>query len=634
MKLVLFVVGNLMVQSQKEVNMKRGYILLIIGLLIVPLLLWGRIGGPYDPDEHTRLLMHFENNLVDTSGLNPDGELHGNAAYIPGLGWLGMCLYLDNDAPTDSSRVLIPDDPDTGALDLYTTFTIEAWFNILTKGESWQTDPRVIAKPDTMYAWYCPNYWIQVAGSNEFSIGYFVRPWHWVDMRSPNDIFQLGTWYHFGFVYDTVSTPHTAIMFVHDEFDSLLYMGTWELDPVDDEPPYVSDQPVNIGFGGGGTDSWLDGFIDELRISDIARTFPLPPIITHPPYGNTYNTTEPCSIIAKITDESAVASATLYYDLGAGWVTDDMDPIGDDNYEGFIPNQPEGTCIKYYIEAEDDDGMVVTYPMGAGDSVYCGIQVLADSTLASDDGMIMGSRGAFGTINEKLATMLVPETECTLSTCLAYIDSLPNPPGVDTLMLHINPVDTATGYPDEEIDIITPILIPVMGTGWLATEVTEFVTDEPFYVTYEFVTDGQPYFAQDANRTYERSFIRWVGGGWWGPGYCTDFFIRAVVKGHMVGIEEETPPPSYYHISRVFPNPGKMVTVSYDVPRESMISLRVYDITGRLVRTLWNGPRFAGRYTATWRGVDNDGKMVPQGVYFCQLTGPNAVSTRKIVLLR
>lgn len=615
--------------------MKRGYVILIMGLLVVPLVVLGRIGGPYESDEHTRLLLHFENNLEDASGLNPDGELHGNAAYIAGLEWLGMCLYLDNDAPTDSSRVLIPDTPDTGALDLYSAFTIEAWLNIQTKGESWQTDPRVIAKPDTMYAWYCPNYWIQVAGGNEFSIGYFVRPWHWVDMRSPADIFQLGTWYHFGFVYDTIPTPHTAIMFVHDEADSLLYMGVWELDPDEDEPPYVSDQPVNIGFGGGGNDSWLDGFMDEIRISDIARTFPLPPVVTHTPYGNTYNTTDPYSIITKITDESGVASATLFYNLGADWLTTNMDPIGDDNYEGLIPNQTAGTSIKYYIEAVDIDEMIVTYPIGAGDSTYCGIQVLPDSLLASDDGMIMGRRGAFGTVNEKLATMLVPLSECTLSVCLAYIDSLLNPPGVDTLRLHVNPVDTVTGRPDEETDLITPILIPVMGAGWLATEITEvFVTNEPFYVTYEFMTSGQPYFAQDANRTYERSFIRWSGGGWWGTGYCTDFFIRAAVKGHMpIGVEE-TPPPSYYHISKVSPNPGKIVTISYEIPKESMVSLRIYDISGRLVRTLWYGPKFAGAYTTTWNGIDNSGRVVPQGVYFCQLTGPNAVSTRKVVLVR
>ncbi|MCK4328577.1 T9SS type A sorting domain-containing protein [candidate division WOR-3 bacterium] len=614
--------------------MKRGYIILTIGLLIVPLLVLGRIGGPYESDEHTRLLMHFDSNLEDASGLNPDGELHGNAAFIPGLDWLGMCLYLDNDAPTDSSRVLIPDDPDTGALDLYSTFTIEAWLNILTKGESWQTDPRVIAKPDTMYAWYCPNYWVLIQADNAFCMGFFVRPWVWTEFKSPTDIFQLGTWYHMAFEYDTVPTPHTAIMFVHDEFDSLLYLGVMELDPDEDEPPYVSDQPVNIGFGGGGSDSWLDGFIDELRISDIARIFPLPPIITHTPYGNTYNTTEPYSITAKITDESAVESATVYYDLGGGWLTDDMVPIGDDYYEGFIPNQAAGTSIKYYIEAEDDSGEIVTHPVGAGDSTYCGIQVLPESLLASDDGMMMSSRGAFGTIGEKLATMLVPESECTLVTCLAYIDSLPNPPGVDTLRLHVNPVDTATGYPDEENDIITPILIPVMSTGWLETIVPElFVTDEPFYVTYEFITDGQPHFGQDVNRTYERSFIRWTGGGWWGTGYCTDFFIRAVVKG-QVGIEDEINLPSYYHISNITPNPGKIINISYEIPRESMVTLRIFDITGRLVKTLWEGPKFAGTHTATWNGMDNDYEIVPQGIYFCQLLGPNAVSTRKVVLVR
>ncbi|MCK4256860.1 T9SS type A sorting domain-containing protein, partial [candidate division WOR-3 bacterium] len=63
-------------------------------------------------------------------------------------------------------------------------------------------------------------------------------------------------------------------------------------------------------------------------------------------------------------------------------------------------------------------------------------------------------------------------------------------------------------------------------------------------------------------------------------------------------------------------------------------TLRIFDITGRLVKTLWEGPKFAGSYKSSWNGLNNDGKIVPQGIYFCQLTGPKAVSTRKVVLVR
>ncbi|MCK4255325.1 T9SS type A sorting domain-containing protein, partial [candidate division WOR-3 bacterium] len=74
--------------------------------------------------------------------------------------------------------------------------------------------------------------------------------------------------------------------------------------------------------------------------------------------------------------------------------------------------------------------------------------------------------------------------------------------------------------------------------------------------------------------------------------------------------------------------------ISYEIPRESMVALRIFDVSGRLVKTLWEGPKFAGTHTTTWNGMDNTGEIAPQGIYFCQLTGPKAVSTRKVVLIR
>jgi hypothetical protein len=68
------------------------------------------------------------------------------------------------------------------------------------------------------------------------------------------------------------------------------------------------------------------------------------------------------------------------------------------------------------------------------------------------------------------------------------------------------------------------------------------------------------------------------------------------------------------------PNPFNPVTIiSFDLPRGGYTSLIVYDLTGRLVRTLVAEVLPAGGHQRKWDGVDNGGEAVAAGVYFCVL---------------
>jgi flagellar hook assembly protein FlgD len=63
------------------------------------------------------------------------------------------------------------------------------------------------------------------------------------------------------------------------------------------------------------------------------------------------------------------------------------------------------------------------------------------------------------------------------------------------------------------------------------------------------------------------------------------------------------------------------------------VRLAVYDVRGRLVRTLHDGPAAAGEHVYTWDGADEGGLRLAPGVYFTRLgTGSEAFS-RKVVLL-
>jgi len=84
------------------------------------------------------------------------------------------------------------------------------------------------------------------------------------------------------------------------------------------------------------------------------------------------------------------------------------------------------------------------------------------------------------------------------------------------------------------------------------------------------------------------------------------------------------------------PNPFNPTTIiRYDVPQSgSAVSLEIYDVSGRLVKTLVDGRQSAGAKSVTWDGHDGAGRPVASGVYFYRLTAPNYTKTHKMVLMK
>jgi flagellar hook assembly protein FlgD len=64
------------------------------------------------------------------------------------------------------------------------------------------------------------------------------------------------------------------------------------------------------------------------------------------------------------------------------------------------------------------------------------------------------------------------------------------------------------------------------------------------------------------------------------------------------------------------------------------ISLKIYNIRGQLVKTLFEGKLSEGRYEVTWDGKDESGATVASGVYLYRLKTAQGVITRKMILLK
>lgn len=83
------------------------------------------------------------------------------------------------------------------------------------------------------------------------------------------------------------------------------------------------------------------------------------------------------------------------------------------------------------------------------------------------------------------------------------------------------------------------------------------------------------------------------------------------------------------------PNPFRGGTqIRFALRRDEPVQLSVYDVAGRRIRTLIDGPRRAGNELQTaWDGTDESGRRVPPGIYLARLRTPSFTSNRKMTLL-
>jgi hypothetical protein len=103
-----------------------------------------------------------------------------------------------------------------------------------------------------------------------------------------------------------------------------------------------------------------------------------------------------------------------------------------------------------------------------------------------------------------------------------------------------------------------------------------------------------------------------------------------------VGIaDKDVLSPEGFLLKQNYPNPfNPATTIVYELGKSAEVSLKIYSLTGREVKTLVNEKQSAGSRQAVWDGRDNSGYRVASGVYLYRLQVGNAVQTKKMVLLK
>jgi hypothetical protein len=381
---------------------------------------------------------------------------------------------------------------------------------------------------------------------------------------------------------------------------------------------------------------------------------------------------------AKVTAQAGVASVTLYYRQvgGGGFSTTAMSPMGGDYYEGsFTP----GASVDYefYVEAFDNNTVRNTYPGGADVGLYIEIpeyatsistiQIASQDTLTQMNGEIVCVHGVVtagsGTYNPFYYMIQDPaggawsgikvydprqlvvvaegdevnitgevgeyfdESEINIGVCESSIEivssgnPLPNP-----LVVTVGQVDT--------LEALECVLIAIEGavvdTSGFGNEIRLIDTPD----TCVMGDDGTwypSYVPSNGDIIDVYGCVQYSFGSFKiEPRFPSDVVFPATGAGQVDGIAARK-----FALEQNAPNPFNPATViKFNVPKSGHAALRVFNLSGQVVKTLVDREMEQGSYSVTWSGLDDHGNEVASGVYFYQLEAAGKRATKKMVMLK
>ena len=153
------------------------------------------------------------------------------------------------------------------------------------------------------------------------------------------------------------------------------------------------------------------------------------------------------------------------------------------------------------------------------------------------------------------------------------------------------------------------------------TDISEYFTPDNFY-TFNDLEYNMPYYFRVATM---------VGQSEW-----SDYsdFVTATIE--FVSTDEENVGiPLVFSLNQNYPNPfNPSTTISYELESDVNVSLNIYDLNGKLIRSLLNKNKPAGIHSITWYGKTDTGFKAAAGMYFYTMVAGDYISTQKMILLK
>ena len=118
--------------------------------------------------------------------------------------------------------------------------------------------------------------------------------------------------------------------------------------------------------------------------------------------------------------------------------------------------------------------------------------------------------------------------------------------------------------------------------------------------------------------------------------YCIEEYVgdQDTTNCNQVSIYDETLPITY-NLHNAYPNPfNPVTTLRYDLSQDESVNITIFDMMGKIVKTLVNSSQTSGYKSIKWNATNNKGQPVPAGVYLYTIQAGEYRQTKKMVLLK
>ena len=256
------------------------------------------------------------------------------------------------------------------------------------------------------------------------------------------------------------------------------------------------------------------------------------------------------------------------------------------HYRGFIPRQPAGSVIKYYLSAADQSGRHATAPfIGAADpftfhTVYTNLTPVRDTLW-----FITFQDAIYGKItqlhNYTQGVIALNEVQPNGIFLPWYVDSI----SVAAMPHLVNPGDSVA------VRVRIYILLNANPAILYATDSMRVTTS------------------------------------------AGNFHVIIMINRDLLTSVSESVTP--VDVGTSYPNPFSDVTsIPLEIRQRGPVTLEILDIRGTRVKTLASKIFEPGSTTLQWDGTDSRGKKLPGGIYLCRVTSSNITKTMRMVLIR
>lgn len=331
----------------------------------------------------------------------------------------------------------------------------------------------------------------------------------------------------------------------------------------------------------------------------------------------------------KVTVKASNSNkANFWYSInGQSFNKIEMNSLGDNNFATTIAPQKEGTVVNYYVEAVGSNSARSYLPKEAEHNTF---MFMVRSTTSSSPVVI----------NELLASNIStnkdPQNE--------YDD------WIELYNTTANPVNIGGKFLTDDKAKPTKWIIPTGTTvpafGYIIVWADEDSETTELHANFKLSKSGEIVFYYDSTS----SGITLLDSVTFGVQQDNISYGRIpngtgifqftkptplAVNAQSVSVKENNLTPNEFSLFQNYPNPfNPSTTIKYDLPKDVLVNITIYNLLGQEVKTLVNGFEKSGFKNIIWDGTDNGGIKTSSGFYIYKIKAGSFSNIKKMILLK